>query len=284
MRTWRRSTGAPTAWCADLPAPRASRVTALESALRHDRFWVCGALLLAVLLCWAWIVPMARDMYGPMDGASAWMARGSGSAAYPALLFAMWLVMMAGMMLPSAAPTLLLYAAVIRKSTQGARTAAHLYAFAAGYVLAWGGFSLAATLAQLWLDRSLQLSAMLQLRSASLGGAVLLAAGAWQLTPWKQACLGSCRAPAAFIAGHWRPGVGGALHMGLVNGGFCLGCCWALMLLLFVGGVMNLGWIALLTVLVLLEKLAPYGLLGARLVGLVLLLCGAALLLHGRGG
>ncbi|MDB5974335.1 MAG: hypothetical protein JWR07_1095 [Nevskia sp.] len=253
--------------------------TVLESALRRDRRWVAGALLVAVLLCWAWIVPMARDMYGAMDGASAWMMQGGTGAAYLALLLAMWLVMMAGMMLPSAAPTLLLYASVVRRSMEGARTAARLHAFAAGYGLVWGGFSLVATMAQLWLAQALLLSPMMQLRSGVAGGALLLAAGAWQLTPWKQACLHSCRSPAAFIASHWRSGSGGALRMGLAHGAACLGCCWALMLLLFAGGVMNLYWIAALTVFVLLEKLAPYGLRWGRFGGVLLLLGGAAMML-----
>ena len=256
-----------------------SRQTALESALRRDRRWTAVALLLVVALCWAWIVPMARDMYGAMNGASAWMMRGGG-ADYLAWLFAMWLVMMAGMMLPSAAPTLLLYAMVVRRSTESAHTAAHLYLFAGGYLLIWGGFSLAATLLQDWLGRTLLLSDMMQLRSGMAGGALLLIAGAYQLAPWKQSCLRSCRSPAAFIANHWHAGLGGALRMGLAHGLFCLGCCWALMLLLFVGGVMNLYCIAALTAFVLLEKLAPYGVQGGRLSGILLLLAGTAVMLR----
>lgn len=256
-----------------------SAPTALERALRRDRWCIAAALLAAVILCWAWIVPMARDMYGVMNGSAAWMMRGGGTA-YLALLFAMWLVMMAGMMLPSATPTLLLYANVVRRSAAAPHAVTQVYVFAAGYLLVWGGFSLVATLLQRWLGQALLLSGMMQLRSPLLGGILLLLAGAWQLTPWKQGCLLSCRAPAAFIAGHWRPGVSGALRMGVSHGWFCLGCCWALMLLLFVGGVMNLYWIAALTVLVLLEKLAPYGAQGGRLSGMLLLLYGAALMWH----
>jgi predicted metal-binding membrane protein len=256
-----------------------SGVTALELALRRDRRWIGGALCAAVLLCWAWIVPMARDMYGSMQGASAWMMRGDGGPLYTLLLFAMWLVMMAGMMLPSAAPTLLLYAGVVRRSEDGAHTARHAWAFAAGYLLVWGGFSLVATLAQIGLAQLLLLSPMMELRGPRPGAALLLLAGAWQLSAWKQGCLQSCRAPAAFIASHWRPHPSGALRMGLEHGWFCLGCCWALMLLLFVGGVMNLWWIAALTVFVLLEKLAPAGVQGGRLSGALLLLAGVVVLL-----
>jgi predicted metal-binding membrane protein len=256
-----------------------SQPTALELALRRDRWWISGALAVTVLLCWAWIVPMARDMYGAMDGAATWMMRGERGPLYVALLLAMWAVMMAGMMLPSAAPTLLLYANVIRRSEAAESTAAHVRAFAAGYLLVWGGFSLAATAAQLLLARALLLTPMMQLRGAWPGPALLLLAGAWQLSGWKRGCLQSCRAPAAFIARSWRAGVRGALRMGLAHGGYCLGCCWALMLLLFAGGVMNLWWIAGLTLFVLLEKLAPAGAQGGRLSGGLLLLAGAAVLL-----
>ncbi|HWY24820.1 MAG TPA: DUF2182 domain-containing protein [Nevskia sp.] len=257
-----------------------SDITALELALRRDRWWISGSLGLAVLLCWAWIVPMARDMYGAMDGASAWMMRGGHGLGYSLLLFAMWQVMMAGMMLPSAAPTLLLYANVVRRSEQAAQAAARVHAFAAGYLLVWSGFSLAATLAQLLLAQALLLSPMMQLRGPWSGGALLLLAGAWQLSGIKRGCLESCRAPAAFIAGHWRAGPSGALRMGIAHGWYCLGCCWALMLLLFAGGVMNLWWIAALTAFVLLEKLAPAGARGGRLSGALLLACGLALLLR----
>jgi predicted metal-binding membrane protein len=233
-----------------------------------------------VLLCWAWIVPMGRDMYGAMDGASAWMARAPGGAAYTLLLLAMWQVMMAGMMLPSAAPTFLLYAQVARRSEPVA-AAARVQAFAWGYLLAWGGFSLAAAALQLLLARALLLTPMLELRGPA-AGVLLLLAGAWQFSGFKHGCLQSCRAPAAFIAGHWRPGRAGALRMGLEHGLYCLGCCWALMLLLFAGGVMNLGCIAALTVLVLVEKLAPpqAAAWSGRLAGVLLLLGGMALLLR----
>ncbi len=256
-----------------------SQPTVLELALRRDRWWILTSLAITVLLCCAWIVPMARDMYGAMDGAAQWMMRGGTGWSYAALLFAMWVVMMAGMMLPSAAPTLLLYANVVRRSAAGAATAAHVRAFAVGYLLVWGGFSLAATLTQLLLARTLLLTPMMQLRGAA-PGAVLLLAGAWQLSGWKRGCLQSCRAPAAFIAGHWRAGAGGALRMGVAHGWYCLGCCWALMLLLFAGGVMNLGLIAGLTVFVLLEKLAPVGAQGGRLSGGLLLLAGTVVLLE----
>jgi predicted metal-binding membrane protein len=251
-----------------------TEVTVVESALRRDRWWVASALAIAIALCWSWIVPMARDMYGAMDGASAWMMAEIWDLPHVLLLFAMWQVMMAGMMLPSAAPTLLLYANVVRRSGDGLSVPLRVYAFAAGYLLAWGGFSLIATVLQRALADGLLLSMMMQAQGRVLGSALLLVAGVYQLTPMKRTCLESCRSPAAYIASHWRRGVAGALRMGLGHGLFCVGCCWALMLLLFVGGVMNLYWIAAITVFVLLEKLAPAGVQGGRLSGVALIVLG----------
>ena len=258
-----------------------SNRTPLESLLRRDRWLVGGALGFAVLLCWAWLVPMGRDMYGPMTGAAAWMMREDWDFAHLALLFAMWVVMMAGMMLPSAAPALLIYAAVIRQSPDGARAPAHAYAFAGGYLVVWTVFSLLATVLQRALAHLALLSPMMESSSSLFGGSLLIVAGIFQLTPWKRTCLNTCRSPAEFLTRDWRPGVGGGFYLGLVNGLFCLGCCWALMLLLFVGGVMNLWGIAALTIFVLLEKLAPLGAQGGRLSGALLTALGGWILARG---
>jgi predicted metal-binding membrane protein len=248
--------------------------TPLESLLLRDRWLIGMALAAAIALCWAWIVPMARDMYGAMTGPSAWMMASRWDFTHLALLFAMWVVMMAGMMLPSAAPTLLLYAGVIRKSPDHGRAHAHVYAFAGGYLIVWTVFSLGATGLQRLLANLLLLSPMMEARNSVFGGALLIVAGLYQLTPWKSTCLASCRSPAAFIAQHWKRGVAGGFRLGLAHGLDCLGCCWALMLLLFVGGVMNLWWIGALTVFVLLEKLAPLGAQGGRLSGLLIIAMG----------
>jgi predicted metal-binding membrane protein len=247
--------------------------TTLESLLLRDRWILVGTLALTTVLCWAWIVPMARDMYGEMDGWSAWMMTRNWDFTHLALLFAMWVVMMIGMMLPSVAPTLLLYAGVVRKSPDHEHVRAQVYAFASGYLLVWTAFSLAATVLQRLLAHWLLLSSMMESRRW-LGGVLLIAAGLYQWTPFKRACLESCRSPAAFIAGHWRRGTSGALRLGIAHGTYCLGCCWALMLLLFVGGVMNLWWIGALTIFVLLEKVAPLGVQGGRLSGLLMLMLG----------
>jgi len=248
--------------------------TTLEFLLLRDR-WVIGvALAVSIALCWVWIVPMARDMHSTMTGPSAWMMTDRWDFTRLALLFAMWVVMMAGMMLPSAAPILLLYAGVIRKSPDGDRTRAHVYAFAGGYLLVWTAFSLIATVLQRVLTDLLLLSPMMEVRSHTAGGALLIVAGLYQLTPFKRTCLESCRSPAAFISQHWERGAAGGFRLGLAHGLYCLGCCWALMLLLFVGGVMNLWWIGALTAFVLLEKLAPLGAQGGRLSGLLIIAMG----------
>ena len=244
--------------------------TPIESLLRRDRLLVGATLIAAVALCWAWIVPMARDMYGPMTGAGAWMMTDDWGFRHLALLFAMWVVMMAGMMLPSAAPALLLYACVIRRSEEGGRTQAHVNAFAGGYLFVWTAFSLLATVLQRLLARLLLISPMMESRNRIFGGAVLIVAGLFQLTPFKRTCLEYCRSPAELITRFWRPGMAGGFYLGVANGLFCLGCCWALMLLLFVGGVMNLAWIAALTIFVLLEKVAPLGMQGGRLSGVLI--------------
>jgi predicted metal-binding membrane protein len=244
--------------------------TRLEILLRRDRWLIILALAATIALCWAWLVPMARDMYGPMTGASAWMMTATWDFPHQVLLFAMWVVMMIGMMLPSAAPTLLLYARVVHKSPEATKAPARVYAFAGGYLLVWTAFSLLATALQLFLRHWLLLSSMMETSSRTFGGALLVLAGAYQLTPYKHACLKSCRSPAAFIAQHWKRGSSGAFRLGFEHGVYCLGCCWALMLLLFVGGVMNLWWIGLLTLFVLLEKLAPLGVQGGRLSGVLI--------------
>lgn len=231
--------------------------TAVESVLLRDR-WIIGAsLVLLTALCWAWITPMALDMYGSMSGSSAWMMTSRWDLEHQILLFAMWTVMMIGMMLPSATPALFLYGSVVRRSPDGATAPAHVYAFGAGYLLVWTGFSLVATIFQLILNHWVLLSPMMELRTRWLGPLLLFIAAAYQLTPYKRTCLESCRYPLAFMTRHWKRGISGGFWMGVSQGTYCLGCCWALMLLLFVGGVMNLWWIGALTVFVLIEKVVP---------------------------
>ena len=214
---------------------------------------------------------MARDMYGPMTGPSAWMMAATWDARYTALLWAMWAVMMAGMMLPSAFPVLLFYDSVLRRAPDPRPTAPRVATMAAGYLMVWILFSIVATVLQRVLSGLLLLTPMMELASPQGGGVVLLTAGIYQWTPFKGTCLRACRSPLSFLTQHWRAGITGAFRMGLGHGAYCLGCCWALMLLLFVGGVMNLWVITTLTVLVLVEKVAPFGAQSSRVTGAVLI-------------
>jgi predicted metal-binding membrane protein len=255
--------------------------TLLEAALGCDRVSTTVLLIALPLVCWMWIAVMAHDMYGPMTGASAWMMTATWDTAHLLLLWAMWAVMMAGMMLPSASPLVLLYGAMTRRSaTEPAAASRQIYALAAGYLAAWTLFSLGATALQHVMGRLLLISSMMEVTRPRVGAALLLVAGAYQLTPIKQVCLRTCQSPFGFLMSRWRTGVTGALRIGLEHGFFCVGCCWALMLVLFVGGVMNLGVIAALTAFVAFEKLAPVGLHGPRIAGALLMAAGFWMLLH----
>jgi len=236
-------------------------------------------LVLVPVVSWTWIVIMARDMYGPMTGASAWMMTLDWDVRHLLLLWAMWAVMMTGMMLPSAAPLLLLYGAAARRSSP--QTAARqTYALAAGYLAAWSTFSLGATALQRALASLLLLSPMMEAANSRVSAALLLIAGVYQWTPLKNACLHACQSPVGFLLGRWRSGGRGAFWMGLEHGSHCVGCCWALMLLLFAGGVMNVLVIVVLTAFVVLEKLVPVGRLGARISGAFLIAAGCWVLLR----
>jgi predicted metal-binding membrane protein len=259
--------------------PAGERIpTILEGALRYNRAPAVVLLLLVPLVSWMWIVVMARDMYGPMTGASAWMMTVRWDVPHLALLWAMWAVMMTGMMLPSASPMLLLYGAIARQSAQTSAPR-RIYAFAAGYLIVWIVFSLGATALQRVLAALLLVSSMMEVTSPTASAMLLFIAGLYQLTPIKLACLRTCQSPLAFLMSRWRNGVSGALYMGLQHGAYCVGCCWALMLLLFAGGVMNLTVIAALTAFVAFEKLALFGVHGARIGGVLLIMMGCWMIL-----
>jgi predicted metal-binding membrane protein len=185
------------------------------------------------------------------------------------------------MMLPSAAPTILLFARAARTGPSARRPVARTYAFLSGYVAVWTGFSLAATGLQSLLAQWAFVSPMMEITNRRLGAGVLMLAGPNQWTPVKRVCLTHCRGPLQWLTRHWRSGLVGAWRMGMEHGVFCLGCCWAVMLLLFVGGVMNLRWIAAITAFVLLEKLAPQGPRVARVAAAIMIAAGAWLLRPG---
>lgn len=262
-----------------MPAVSDTR-TPVEAALSQPRRSLIVVLLGIPLICWIWVIAMARDMYGPMTGASAWMMTSQWDTPRLILLWAMWAAMMAGMMLPSAAPILLLYARTVRNRPHQPHPARRIYALAAGYVLIWAVFSVGATMLQRLLARLLLLTPMMEPATPLAAAGLLFIAGAYQLTPLKRACLHWCRSPVVFLTSRWREGVAGAFRLGAEHGIHCLGCCWALMLLLFAGGVMNLVVILALTAWVAIEKIAPFGEQSARASGALLLAVGAWMLLR----
>ena len=208
----------------------------------------------------------AAQLTMPMSGWSSanWLA-----------VFIMWAVMMAAMMLPAALPMVSVFANLNRRNGEASRT----IAFVGGYLALWTAFAAAATAAQFALQAKGLLSPMIVSMSPALSAALLVIAGVFQFTPLKQACLRACRSPLGFLLTDWRGGLWGAARMGVRHGVYCLGCCWALMALLFVGGVMNLLWIAALTLLVVMEKLAPKGELLAKALGALMIGAGAAQLI-----
>ena len=255
---------------------------ALEIALRRDRMVVLAALSVLTVLAWAYLVWLARAM--PAHGMA--MVTHAWTPGEAALMFVMWAVMMVGMMTPSAAPMILIYARVGRQAAARSRPLAATGFFAGGYLLAWTAFSLAVTLAQWGLHRALLLTPMMASASVALSGAVLIAAGVYQWTPLKRACLRHCQAPLSFILhlGGFRREPRGSLTLGLHHGLYCIGCCWALMVLLFVVGVMNLAWVAVLTVFVLVEKLVPARWHLDHAAGLLLFAAGGWLLARAAAG
>jgi predicted metal-binding membrane protein len=265
----------------------------LPLILRRDRLPAFVGLIGVTVLAWLYLVWLARGMgemagagdMGGMSGAGmssmAMPALGAWSASYAVLMFLMWSVMMVGMMLPSAAPMILLYDRVRERQEAKGASLASTGVFALGYLAAWALFSLGAIAAQWGLERAALLSPMMVSASPWLGGGLLILAGIYQWTPLKNACLVHCRSPITFLAHHWRPGRVGAFRMGLHHGLYCIGCCWVLMALLFVFGVMNLLWIAALAVFVLLEKVLPRGDLVGRASGGLMIAAGLLLIVAG---
>jgi len=255
----------------------------METLLKRDRLIVISALVGTTLLAWGYMVYEARAMYDTgvcccagmkMSGpdTNAW------STATLVPLFLMWTEMMVAMMLPSAAPMILTFAAVNRKRREQERPFVSTGIFVLGYLIIWTGFSALAAVTQWALHGKALLSPMMVSTSPVLGGTLLILAGIFQWTRFKNTCLSHCRSPLDFLMTDWREGRGGALAMGLKHGVYCTGCCWFLMVLLFVAGVMNMWWVAALTILVLLEKVIPKGTWFPRASGILLVLWGAGMI------
>ncbi len=231
-----------------------------EIALRRDRIIVASGLAVIMALSWAYVSSLASDMQNmdvptelAMPQMQAW-----GITNF-ALMFVMWAVMMVAMMTPSAAPMILMFAGINRRRQKQQAPYVSTSVFLLGYLVVWAAFSVLATAAQWGLHTASLLSPMMVSTSPVLGGILLLIAGIYQWTPLKHACLSKCRSPLGFVLNEWREGRWGAFVMGLKHGGYCTGCCWSLMTLLFVAGVMNLLWVAAIAGFILLEKVAPAG-------------------------
>jgi predicted metal-binding membrane protein len=266
--------------------------SAFEAMLRRDRMIVAGALILLIALAWGyvlWLVdamsmggmemPGMRMVANPL-GAVMISALQPWSATEFALMFLMWTIMMVGMMVPSAAPTILIYARVGRQAERKGKPLAGTGYFAAGYLLAWTAFSLIATTSQWMLERASLVTPTMVSASTIVGGIVLVAAGVFQWMPLKDTCLNHCQAPLMFIQRHggFRREPLGSLRIGFHHGLYCVGCCWALMALLFVGGIMNVVWIAGIAIFVLAEKVIPLGNILSRLAGVALIAAGVWLI------
>jgi predicted metal-binding membrane protein len=258
--------------------PRAVRSSMIEGALRRDRVVVVVALLSVILLAWGYILFGAGMSMHEMSDMPMAQQQPTWTPAYSALVLTMWGVMMAAMMLPSAAPMILLYGTIAHRRELKGVPAIGAGVFGLGYIAVWSAFSLAAVGLQFELDQAQLLSPMMTVTSRSVAGGVLIAAGVYQWTPLKHACLRRCRSPLEFLMTQWREGRVGALKMGLRHGAYCLGCCWMLMLLLFVGGIMNIAWIAAIAAFVLIEKVSPAGHWIGRVTGVLLVVWGAAIL------
>ena len=250
----------------------------------RDRVFILSCIVVITALAWAYLIHLDRQMSSSMEHDKMMAEMGMTmnmpwSAADVFFTFAMWVVMMAGMMAGTAAPMLLLFGGANGgRGRRGALLAVLI--FGLGYLAVWVGFSACAALAQWALHEAAMLSPAMAASSPLLTGVILIAAGAYQLTPWKGACLTHCRSPLGFLMTNWREGEFGALRMGLRHGAYCLGCCWALMCVLFAVGVMNLVWVAALTGFVLIEKIGPAGAVVARVAGAVMAGIGTLLIVR----
>lgn len=251
-----------------------------ETVLKRDRIVVLSGLALITALSWAYVTSLASEMQN-MEMATeiampqmqeTWEATNFG------LTFVMWAVMMVAMMTPSAAPMILMFAGVNRRRREQHVPYVPTSVFLLGYLVVWVAFGILATAAQWGLHAASLLSPMMVSTTPVLGGVLLLVAGIYQWTPLKHACLSKCRSPLGFVLNEWREGRWGAFLMGLKHGSYCTGCCWPLMTLLFVAGVMNLLWVAAIAGFILLEKMAPAGQRMGQAAGALMVAGGVVLL------
>lgn len=262
-------------------------MSSLENVLGRERAITSLGIVIMVALSWCYLWTGAGTGMSALDMTAVTLfphrlpgAIGGMDTPLSTVIL-MWWVMMIAMMTPSAAPVVLLSRRVLRHyEPSGGKPAATSMFLLAGYLAAWLAFSIGAASLQLALQPTGLMSAMmLWSNSALLSAAVLLAAGIYQFSPLKRACLAQCRSPAAFLVAHWRPGVAGSFLLGMRHGAYCVGCCWMLMALLFVGGIMNIVWIAALSLVVFVEKVLPGGERAGRVLGALLIFWAGATLL-----
>jgi predicted metal-binding membrane protein len=248
----------------------------LESLLRRERLIVYGCLVAMVVLSWLYLLHLrtAMDMSGVNMPGMVMLDTQDWGATTVLLLFVMWAVMMVAMMVPSATPMILAFLTVNQSRSKTSRPLVPVGIFLLGYVAVWTAYSAVATLAEWGLHQATLLSTTMAATSPALNGGLFIAAGVFQLTPFKRTCLNSCRSPLSFLMSEWRDGAAGAFVMGLRHGAYCLGCCWILMALLFVAGVMNLFWVAVIALLVMAEKILPKGEVLGYVTGIALVAAG----------
>lgn len=258
------------------------KTNTLEYVLKKDRFIVLSALFLLCVLSWLYVIYLYRQM-NPMNMDALFFAMPmtpQWSWTDFVLLFLMWVVMMIAMMIPSVAPLVLLFAMINRQRKQHQNPFVPTGYLLSGYFLVWTVFSFFATVLQWLLQQLSLLNPEMVTTSKILGAIILISAGAFQFTPLKNRCLQQCRTPIDFIHRHWKEGKRGALQMGIKNGIYCLGCCWILMILLFVSGIMNLLWIAIIALFVLIEKVLPAAKAVSSMAGIALIVFGIIVLVQ----
>jgi predicted metal-binding membrane protein len=245
---------------------------AVISLRRWDQVLLISSLAGLIVLAWAYLFYLEKNMIGMDAGMRPWLPSDF------LMMFLMWAIMMVAMMLPTALRAILIYAGIAARGRQDESPITPIYLFSGGYIAIWTLFSVAATLMQWSLQSAALLSPMMVSSSVELGAALLITAGIYQFTPLKDACLKHCQSPIMYLAANYKKGNAKAFQLGLKHGSYCLGCCWVLMGLLFLGGVMNLLWILAITLFVLAEKLLPPALHGTRLSGVTMILVGTAFL------
>lgn len=252
----------------------------MDTVLRRERLIISVCLAAVVVLSWLYLIHTKAAMPDMDMPGMVMLDLHEWGPATVLLLFVMWSVMMVAMMVPSATPMILAFVTVNQRREAANRPFVPVTIFLFGYLAVWTAFSAVATLAEWGLHQAAMLSTTMTATSTALNGGLLIAAGVFQWTPMKRACLKGCRSPLSFLMSEWRDGAGGAFVMGIRHGAYCVGCCWFLMALLFVAGVMNLLWVAVIALFVMAEKISPKGELLARAAGVGLVIAGATLIAH----